>query len=224
MPRNTKALAYHDHIALSVLIGQRVRALREERGWRQLDLAHRLALVGFPWPQTAIATVESGERQLDPEELVAFARVFGLPVGQLLPPEQSDETLSGVRVGRSTLPLAALRWYLSGGGAGNRDADPERRQVDRPDFDVQYADYLREQEEAIRKAARALGVNRETVQRMSRQLWGMSLPRHRDAELDDQLQDEGGSKLTARSRQALRGHITRRLLAEMRAALAKESE
>lgn len=223
-PPGTRGVTSHRDLPVGLLIGRRVRALREGRGWRQLDLARRLALVGLPWTQAAVATVESGDRQLVLEELVAFARVFGLPIAELLPVTNEGERFPSVRIGSDGLLLPAFRWYLSGGHQGNRDDDHQRKSLDRDDFDTEYADTLLEHEETVRKAAGRLGVDRQTVQRVALELWAMSLPRRRDADLADQLREQGLTKVAIRSRQALRGHITRRLLAQMRAAIAKENQ
>ena len=61
-------------------VGQRIRAIREARGWTQSDLAARLQRT-----QTAVSYWESGRRGLSLDDLVDVARVLGVPSAELLP-------------------------------------------------------------------------------------------------------------------------------------------
>jgi Zn-dependent peptidase ImmA (M78 family)/DNA-binding XRE family transcriptional regulator len=61
-------------------VGQRIRAMREDRGWSQADLAARLGRT-----QTAVSYWESGNRAIGVDDLVELAEVFGVTTGQLLP-------------------------------------------------------------------------------------------------------------------------------------------
>lgn len=67
----------------------RIRDLRLQKGWRQLDLANRL----HTKPQT-VARYETGERGLDVETICALCDIFGCTADYLL--------------GRSLLPSADL--------------------------------------------------------------------------------------------------------------------
>lgn len=61
-------------------VGQRIRAIREGRGWTQSDLAMRLQRT-----QTAVSYWESGRRGLSLDDLVEVAGTLGVPTSELLP-------------------------------------------------------------------------------------------------------------------------------------------
>ena len=64
--------------------------------------------------------------------------------------------------------------------------------------------------ETERKAARAVGIEPAMMRAIALDLWGRSLVEERDRRT--------GHDVSGRSRQAVRGHVTRALLAELRAA------
>lgn len=61
-----------------VALGERVKDLRQRRGFRQADLAARLG-VG----QATVAQIERGARRMDVVEVVVLARILGIPPGDL---------------------------------------------------------------------------------------------------------------------------------------------
>jgi len=63
--------------------GHRVRDYREARGWSQEKLADLMSAAGHPWRQTTTAKTEAADRPVRVREVVALARVFGVPVGAL---------------------------------------------------------------------------------------------------------------------------------------------
>src|SRR6266536_835805 len=69
-------------------VGQRIRAIREARGWTQSDLAARLQRT-----QTAVSYWESGRRSLSLDDLVEVARVLGVPNAELLPDGHARQTV-----------------------------------------------------------------------------------------------------------------------------------
>jgi hypothetical protein len=68
---------------------------------------------------------------------------------------------------------------------------------------------------ADQKAAAVLGVSVDHLQKAAVRAWGNSLTDERDRRLEERL---GGQQVNPRSRQAIRGHITRELLGELREA------
>lgn len=73
--------------------GEKVRRIRQARGWSQRDLADRLALEGFTMHQVTLAKLERGERPLRVAEASALATVLGMPPLLMfygLGPEGSD--------------------------------------------------------------------------------------------------------------------------------------
>lgn len=67
-------------------IGPRVRRLRMDRGWTQDDLAAKLQLVGLHgFDRVVVAKIESRLRSAFDYEAAMIARVFGVPLDDLLP-------------------------------------------------------------------------------------------------------------------------------------------
>lgn len=61
------------------MAGERVKELRERRGWTQEELG---AATGFT--RSAICRIESGERHLTAEAAIRLARLLKVPVRELL--------------------------------------------------------------------------------------------------------------------------------------------
>src|SRR5262245_12140090 len=75
---------------------------------------------------------------------------------------------------------------------------------------------LESQDDAVQKAARALRTRPEAIVEASHQRWDRSLTDEREARLRRRSELETG---TARTLQAVRGHVTRELLEELRPLL-----
>jgi transcriptional regulator with XRE-family HTH domain len=82
--RYVSEMGGEDHLAT------RIEAERLAREWSQSELARQMADVGCPIPQTAISKIEKpqrgGRRAISVDELIAFGKVFALPVGELVLP------------------------------------------------------------------------------------------------------------------------------------------
>lgn len=69
-------------------IGENVRAniqrLRAHRGMSYRELSDRLATVGRPIPALGLSRLESGNRRVDVDDLMAFAEVFGTTPAYLM--------------------------------------------------------------------------------------------------------------------------------------------
>lgn len=72
------------------LLSQRIKVEREARGWTFDGLAARMAEAGCPIQGSAVYKIEraSPPRRITVDELVGFARVFELPIGDLLLPAE----------------------------------------------------------------------------------------------------------------------------------------
>lgn len=86
MPRQNKPreVLAEDHLA------RRIAAERDARGWTNDGLAKRMTDAGCAMTGSAIFKIEKSEprRRIVVDELVAFGKVFGIPVDELLlPPE-----------------------------------------------------------------------------------------------------------------------------------------
>ena len=83
-PNRPRAVFAEEHLA------RRIAQEREHRGWTTEGLAKRMSDAGCAMTGSAVYKIEKGEprRRIVVDELVAFARVFNVPVSELLlPPE-----------------------------------------------------------------------------------------------------------------------------------------
>ena len=69
------------------LIGERLRAIRRQRGWSLRDAADAS---GSQFSPSAIGTYERGERGLSIERLHRLALLYRVPVDRLLPEDQGS--------------------------------------------------------------------------------------------------------------------------------------
>jgi transcriptional regulator with XRE-family HTH domain len=58
---------------------ERLKAVREESGLSQVDIAQRLRR-----PQSFVSKIESGERRIDPVELRHLAQIYGKSISYFL--------------------------------------------------------------------------------------------------------------------------------------------
>jgi len=67
-------------IAVRKLLGQRVKDLRNRRGWSQEELAHQSGLA-----RSFTGAIERGEKDLRLSTLVKLAMTFKVPISRLFP-------------------------------------------------------------------------------------------------------------------------------------------
>lgn len=91
-------------------LGERISALRHERGWSKQELARRF---GGKNPRTIIYLYESGKRVPGPDSVAKLAEIFGLesseldPEGEASSPERRSRKTAGSKAAlQATLPLA----------------------------------------------------------------------------------------------------------------------
>jgi transcriptional regulator with XRE-family HTH domain len=65
-------------------VRENVRRERQRRGWSQAAMSERLAQLGHRLTVPVLSKIELGDRDIEVDDLVAFAAVFELPVEQLL--------------------------------------------------------------------------------------------------------------------------------------------
>jgi hypothetical protein len=188
------------------LDAERLRHHRRELGATREDLAAYMRAAGHKWSELTVRDVENTSHELTREEWLRLLDAFGGAEGfygdvwlELSPGGRE-------RPGRLAEIVAGIRPT-----AGEMDPETLARHRERYDAKVERA-------EAERKAAAALGVDVATIRATARQLWRRNLTRQREVDLKRELERRGGDS-DARSRQAIRGHITRRLLKELRAHL-----
>lgn len=63
---------------------EKLRSARLEAGLTQVQVAERLGA-----PQTFVSKVETGERRIDPFELLELAALYGKPLSHFVPEEKS---------------------------------------------------------------------------------------------------------------------------------------
>jgi transcriptional regulator with XRE-family HTH domain len=79
-PNKRRGIFAEDHLA------QRIAAVRDARGWTNDGLAKRMTDAGCPMTGSAIFKIEKAEprRRIVVDELVTFAKVFAIPLDELL--------------------------------------------------------------------------------------------------------------------------------------------
>ena len=227
---------------LQQAIGRRIRELRQDLGLRQDNVAQGARDVGLPWTQGTVAAIERGGRALALEEFFllplalwhASERATGigqwLALADLLPANDEWVRLTN----RTRACVVALRDLLVGrhpdsqqpfsgefeGPSSDRVADPDRAMQARGRLarlwpSASWRDLDRASQaaagEAERKAARKLSVPPVVISVAAYARWGRSLTEERDRRVAERV-SKGAS---ARTVQALRGHVSRALLAEL---------
>ncbi len=93
-------------------VGERVRQVRNEREFTQQELSRRLWAVGRHMPTASIGRLESGDRRVDVDDLMALAYALDVsPLSLLLPfTEAPDAVMSPAGVGREMDALTAWAW------------------------------------------------------------------------------------------------------------------
>ncbi|MFI2431951.1 helix-turn-helix domain-containing protein [Streptomyces sp. NPDC018693] len=81
---------------LAVIIGERLKLFRQERGLRQADVAAAAAEWGLPWARSSVAALEGGSRNLSIEEALMLPLVMGELGGwdKPLVPDDADIALT----------------------------------------------------------------------------------------------------------------------------------
>jgi len=219
-----------DHPTLTAVVGANIKRLRDGQGFTQDEAASLLRSSGLDVSRSALAAIERGSgRTLDLGELALVCIAFDVEISDLLAGK------GRVRVSDSaTVTLNGIRRVLTGQSASLRRADvdsPVTRSLDK--FSTLKRQYERlwpgarpaqivtaeraSRGEAESKAAKRLDVSPTTLSVAAFGKWGRSLTDERDARLAATPGETEGRTL-----QALRGHVTRELLDELRSVLDKE--
>jgi hypothetical protein len=222
-----------------------MRALREQHGQRQDDVARAARDLGFAWSRSKVAALERGDKALPAEELLLLPLV--LAQAQCGQPSLADLLPQGsgtVRLGAQTAMAASMLAQVV------RGEDVDIREVDSPSVRERFARIEawaeadgpkramavfgavlavsgrdsrelaaaeRTAGDAERIAARRLGVPPLAVVAASLATWGHVLTEERDVRAAERA-GPGGS---VRSAQAARGHVTRELYREFEPAIER---
>src|SRR5947209_3845877 len=109
-----------DRPPLQTVLGQTLRAIREDRGWSQDRLAKRARDCGLNWTRSALAKVERGEREIRLGEFLLLPAVLGFPLPGLFPHELDAWIQLTPTAGASA---EALRRALSGRRVSDTSVD-----------------------------------------------------------------------------------------------------
>lgn len=175
-------------------VGTNVRTLRTQLGLTQAEVAARVNVSGCPgWVASTVAKVELGDRQLRLDELGCLAAALGVPYRRLLRYTWLEEAAR-----------SRTNWSADDGVAA---AAHERRAAQVRDYD--------------RRMARRLGVTPGILAETADELFGRPLIEERDARLYERLggleAEWSGTAPTTEAQSRALGHVTRDLLAELRA-------
>jgi len=199
---------------IDAAVGRRLREIREAAGILQEELAQMAFAYGFDWDRSTVAGIETGRRRLKLGEflllphMLATARAGSFELEDLIP-EGSKVAITP----RVSAAPEQLRKILR--GQAGRVGDTEIAHAYAAD-DVHGR---RLESEAERKVARQLGVNVVDVVDASFTLWGQPLASERDARTQQRLAPDA----PPRTLQAVRGHVTRELVADLKQALRSRS-
>lgn len=220
-------------VPLAAIVGRNIRAIRTERGDSQDSFARGLRLAGLNWSRSTLAKLERGERGVGIEHLTIIAIVLGVPATRLLDgePDEWVALTEEAAIARTRLvAMFASDWRepstaeLDMPGlreAGNIVRDVTSRIVQRwPELQARdlFAAEREAAGEAEINAAAVLDCDPMEVALTARATWGRSLIEERDRRVDEHPDIDGAD--SAGKLQAIRGHVTRDLLRELRQGIA----
>jgi transcriptional regulator with XRE-family HTH domain len=76
------------------VIGRNVARFRYQNGWSQEKLVAKMQLLGFYITRDILANIETLRTIVTDKQIVIFAEVFGVPLGDLFPPKQKSSDVS----------------------------------------------------------------------------------------------------------------------------------
>jgi transcriptional regulator with XRE-family HTH domain len=199
------------------VLGERTRSRRKELGLTQDDLVQRVRLSGFFATRSVIAAIERGTRSLDFPELVSVLAALGIDLASLRD-AGSVARDGGVAVDAATLIARALgegTTLMVSVGAETSVVNPAAGTASGYGALSALRYLVGVYDEVELKAARKLGVTPQAICEAAEATWGRSLA----AEREERVREQAAEDVTARSLQALRGHVTRALLDELAPAL-----
>ena len=226
-------------LPLHQLIGARLRSLREGAGLRQEDIATNARTLGFAdWVRGTVAMIEGGRRRVALEEFLALPLILAhagledLTLGDLV-----GEDVAAVINPGTALAASTLREILAGRPSHPSLGPPpresvrdrgERQEADRlwqrwasgrlrhprkPDAGMLDAIALEARSDAVVSAARKLGCSPVAASLAAMVRYGRLLLAERDDRVKQRM---GEGTPDSRTVQAVRGHVTRELLDELR--------
>lgn len=218
--------------SLTQAIGERIRYLREATGLRQEDIASSArGRFGLLWTQATVAAIETGKRHLTVEELILLPLLLTCELEELLPnvdPRVENEWIA--LTPQTEVRLRLLRNVLNGKARNSSPLDiglttDRRRSESIPTSLFNNATLVPRQlkneaaSDAAIKGAQRLRMSPLEIAGAAQRLWGRSISEERDARIAERIRDK-----KPRTIQALRGHVTRTLLSELRSVLKSNTK
>lgn len=105
-------------------IATSIRRLRGERNWTQQRLADEVQAVGLSWARITVAEAETCRRRVTPEELLALAVVFEVPISWILSPEDGQD----IMIGSAVVSADSIQRICIGGQLSDHDRAVQRSQ------------------------------------------------------------------------------------------------
>jgi transcriptional regulator with XRE-family HTH domain len=228
------------------VVGRRIRQLREAEGINQDQLAQRMRMqVGLPWTRDTVAAIETRGRPLSFVEAIGLGQVLpsvppaggqhrgiaalfdSLPRAQLLALSDTGEiTVHGIQAALAGNPLqnaTRTRWTQQALHKARRARQAlhvlEQALRTQPTLQQRRAFLNAARGAAEQKAASRLGTTPAEVAAAAVSLWGRGLTEEREARLQQREHPAQPGALNT-----LRGHITRQLLSDIRAAIAQQKD
>jgi transcriptional regulator with XRE-family HTH domain len=178
-------------------LADRLRAYRVDEDRSQDEVARAMRAFGFPgWTRGVVSAFETGKRRLYADELLAIGPAYGTSIPTLFR-DAGEVRLSGA----VTFEGSRIAQVFAGRGLVlEEDADD----LGEPEV----------------RAARSLGIEPDALLLLSILRWGRSL----SSERDRRTAERSGPGASARTLQAVRGHVTRELLDELAPDVGPERE
>jgi len=200
-------------IEYQTLLARNLRRLRDIGGWTQVELASRARDIGLEWTADTVVAIESGRRKFTAAEVFLVPELLNVNLAELA--KAADGELIAVEGG--VLEASDWKGLIAGQGLRrlSKSLHSSARRVSK-ELTTREAS-----NEAEKKAARSLGMSAANLVLLAHSLWNRGLTDERDARVRAEI---GAGEVSPGRRQALRGHITRGLLAELRQAMDKDRE
>ena len=208
------------------VLGARIRARRDELELSQDELARRTSSLGLSFTRSVIDSIERGMRELQLHELVVLLAMLEIDLGTLLDGAglirlDDDAAIEGdslvghllrqdpIVVQRDATATPATVAVVAEVPAPTVVSGRGRVTFTGSEVTITVTGIAEE------NAARKLGVSSQTIIDGAWLLWGRSLTDERDARVKERAPGEA----SPRTMQALRGHVTRALLEDLRKEL-----
>lgn len=158
-------------------LGQRVKEIRERKGWFQQDLADRLGAAGYPMNRVTVAKVEAGKRGVTVDDLLALAAVLNVSPVRLMLPDAAGEEPVSITPAVSVPAWAAWAWAEGQGPLPTLSDDDGLYTVEEAE------EYLRERPAELRQREQDPAVRAAVrlVHRVQRVAWHARKPKRQRA-------------------------------------------